>query len=172
MERTKRMLVVMLASFGIFALLTFLTFSSYGQTVIDTDDTDHTVNIQHEGDSIDSIDDTVESNLVGVWETEYNGETNYFTFNEDNSLIIRSDIFSNSIANPNDKQVGEMSYKIDSNKNPHQLTIYHGDEVIEGVFSIADKERITVCLNMEDNDNQPTEISDDYLILTLYRVEK
>lgn len=33
MERTKRMLVVMLTSFGIFALLTFLTFSSYGQTV-------------------------------------------------------------------------------------------------------------------------------------------
>ncbi len=32
MERTKRMLVVMLTSFGIFALLTFLTFSSYGQT--------------------------------------------------------------------------------------------------------------------------------------------
>ena len=32
MERTKRMLIVMLTSFGIFALLTFLTFSSYGQT--------------------------------------------------------------------------------------------------------------------------------------------
>jgi len=33
MERTKRMLFVMLTSFGIFAILTFLTFSSYGQTL-------------------------------------------------------------------------------------------------------------------------------------------
>lgn len=37
MERTKRMLFVMLTSFAIFALLTFLTFSSYGQIPLDTD---------------------------------------------------------------------------------------------------------------------------------------
>ncbi|WP_375562599.1 hypothetical protein ACE193_08645 [Bernardetia sp. OM2101] len=53
MERTKRMLIVMLTSFGIFALLTFLTFSSYGQTT----STDYTVQIQNTNLSSEKITD-------------------------------------------------------------------------------------------------------------------
>lgn len=152
MERTKRMLVVMLASFGIFALLTFLTFSSYGQTT--------------------NSQDNAEKALVGAWETELNGETNYFTFNEDNSLIVRSDVFSNSSANTNDKQVGEMSYKINASTTPNQITIYRGNSVMKGVFRIDNSEKISLCLNMEDNDYQPTTFTDDYLIMTLYKVKE
>lgn len=43
MERTKRMLIVMLTSFGIFALLTFLTFSSYGKTITSHSQSDYTL---------------------------------------------------------------------------------------------------------------------------------
>ncbi len=92
MERTKRMLFVMIASFSIFALLTFLTFSSYGQT---THSSNNTITYQE-----DENTQKIKNTLIGAWETELNGETNYFTFNEDNSLIVRSDVFSNSSTKP------------------------------------------------------------------------
>lgn len=166
MERTKRMLIVMLTSFGIFALLTFLTFSSYGQV---TSDTDYAVRSQ---DAKSKLDEKVKNTLVGAWKAEYNGETNYFTFNQDNSLIIRSDVFSNSIANPNDEQVGRMAYKINTLVSPYQLNFINGNTTIEGVVKIINNDKIIICHNFEDNNYQPKEISDDYTVLTLYRVKE
>ncbi len=76
------------------------------------------------------------------------------------------------LQNPNDKQVGSMSYKINTGTDPYQLIIYRENTVLEGVFAIGSEDRVTICLNMEENDYQPTEITDDHLVMVFYRVEE
>ncbi|WP_338762326.1 hypothetical protein WAF17_17410 [Bernardetia sp. ABR2-2B] len=169
MERTKRMLIVMLTSFGIFALLTFLTFSSYGQNALKPL-TNYMTTTQ---DNLITPNEILKETLEGAWEAFYNGRKTYITFNEDNSVIMRLGVRSNGSANTNEANTNydQMYYEIDASVSPYKLVIYNNEKEIKGLFRIVNDDQIITCHNF-NSDYQPKEIDSDYTVLTLYRVKK
>ena len=174
MKRTKRMLAVMLTSFGIFAFLLFLTYSSYGQNTLQPVEMQTPVSYTVQTQDVRVTPEQIlKETLQGPWKAFYNGTKTYITFNEDNSVIMRLGVRSNGSADTNEYNTnyGEMYYEIDASVSPYKLTLYNGKKEIKGVFRIVNDNQIITCHNFK-SDYQPKEIDDDFVILTLYRVDE